>query len=433
MRSRFCLFLLHGCLLLLGTLAGIPTSLSASSSTIVGTDGLRLQTIIDRAAPHEKIILEPGLYQGPGLINKPLILESTGAAIIDGGGKGRVVTIDAPDVTVRGLTIRNSGRRLDIEDSGVFVTPEGHNATVENNKILNNLIGVYLKGPNNAKVIRNLIEGDRTLRVNERGNGVQLWRTPGSIVSGNTISWGRDGIFVTTSKQNKFSNNHIKNVRFAVHYMYTNESEVSDNLSEGNHLGYAIMYARKIRIFGNRSTGDRDHGILLNYANDSVIERNHVSGGAKKCVFFYNANKNKFSRNVFEGCGIGIHFTAGSERNQISENTFQNNRSQVKYVGTRSIEWSVRGLGNYWSDNLSYDLNGDGIADRPYKPNSMVDQIVWRHPSAKLLLQSPAFLLLNWVQSIFPSLFPGGVTDSAPLIKTPELSELNSAAATKIE
>ena len=153
----------------------------------------------------------------------------------------------------------------------------------------------------------------------------------------------------------------------------------------------------------------------------------------KKCVFFYNANKNKFSRNVFEGCGIGIHFTAGSERNQISENTFQNNRSQVKYVGTRSIEWSVKGLGNYWSDNLSYDLNGDGIADRPYKPNSMVDQIVWRHPSAKLLLQSPAFLLLNWVQSIFPSLFPGGVTDSAPLIKTPELSELNSAPATEIE
>ena len=125
MRSRFCLFLLYGCLLLLGTLAGIPTSLSASSSTIVGTDGLRLQTIIDRAAPHEKIILEPGLYQGPVLINKPLILESTGAAIIDGGGKGRVVTIDAPDVTVRGLTIRNSGRRLDIEDSGVFVTPRG--------------------------------------------------------------------------------------------------------------------------------------------------------------------------------------------------------------------------------------------------------------------------------------------------------------------
>ena len=98
MRARFCLFLLYGCLLLLGTLAGIPTSLSASSSTIVGTDGLRLQTIIDRAAPHEKIILEPGLYQGPVLINKPLILESTGAAIIDGGGKGRVVTIDAPDV-----------------------------------------------------------------------------------------------------------------------------------------------------------------------------------------------------------------------------------------------------------------------------------------------------------------------------------------------
>ncbi|MGI9378215.1 MAG: NosD domain-containing protein, partial [Methyloligellaceae bacterium] len=250
-RSHYRLLLLHWCLIIFGTAVAIQTPLSASPSNIEGTDGLRLQEIIDRAVPYEKLFVEPGRYRGPVLINKPLTLESTGAAIIDGGGQGRVVTIDAPNVTIRGFIIQNSGRRLDIEDSGVFVTPEGHNATVENNRILNNLIGVYLKGPTDAKVIANRIEGDRTLRVNERGNGVQLWRTPGSIVSGNNISWGRDGIFVTTSKKNKFSDNHIHNVRFAVHYMYTNESEVSDNLSENNHLGYAIMYARKIRIVGN--------------------------------------------------------------------------------------------------------------------------------------------------------------------------------------
>ena len=93
------------------------------------------------------------------------------------------------------------------------------------------------------------------------------------------------------------------------------------------------------------------------------------------------------------------------------------NRTQVKYVGTRYIEWSRDGLGNYWSDNPGFDLNDDGISDRPYRPNSMVDQIVWQYPVAKLLLGSPVMQMLRWAQSEFPALHPGGVRDSAPLMQ----------------
>ena len=64
--------------------------------------------------------------------------------------------------------------------------------------------------------------------------------------------------------------------------------------------------------------------------------------------------------NRFEGCGIGIHFTAGSERNALTGNAFIGNRTQVKYVGTRDIEWSLDGRGNYWSDHPVFDLDGDG-------------------------------------------------------------------------
>ena len=147
-----------------------------------------------------------------------------------------------------------------------------------------------------------------------------------------------------------------------------------------------------------------------------------MSGGAEKCVFIYNANMNSFSANTFEGCDIGIHFTAGSERNEIYGNAFIGNRSQVKYVGTRHIEWSRDGVGNYWSDNPAFDLNDDGIADQPYRPNSLVDQLVWKYPTAKLLLGSPVMQLLRWVQSEFPTLHPGGVRDSASLM-LPPLSE----------
>ena len=57
-------------------------------------------------------------------------------------------------------------------------------------------------------------------------------------------------------------------------------------------------------------------------------------------MFIYNANKNRFRDNWFEGCEIGIHFTAGSEGNAIAGNAFIGNRNQVKYVGTRYLDWS---------------------------------------------------------------------------------------------
>jgi nitrous oxidase accessory protein len=117
-----------------------------------------------------------------------------------------------------------------------------------------------------------------------------------------------------------------------------------------------------------------------------------------------------------------VHFTAGSERNLITGNAFINNETQVMYVGTRFLDWSVDGRGNYWSDNSAFDLNGDGIADTAYRPNDVVDQIVWRAPSAKLLLSSPATQVVRWAQSRFPAIHPGGVVDSRPLMAPPRIT-----------
>jgi nitrous oxidase accessory protein len=305
-------------------------------------------------------------------------------------------------------------------DAGVRLEKTAARAVVERSRIMGNLIGVHVNGPKGAVVRGNLIRGRTDLRLNERGNGVWLWNTPGTVIEGNEFSHGRDGIFVTTSKKNVFRNNRFHDVRFAVHYMYTNDSEVSGNRSVGNDLGYALMYSDRLRVRGNISQGDRQHGLLLNYANASVIEGNVVRDGGEKCVFIYNANKNRFSGNHFEGCEIGIHFTAGSERTVITGNAFVRNRTQVKYVGTRWLDWSDKGRGNYWSDNPAFDLDGDGIGDAPYRPNDMVDQIVWTQPLAKLLLNSPAVQLLRWAQSQFPALYPGGVVDTAPLMRPVE-------------
>lgn len=377
-----------------------------------------LQQAIAAASPGDVLVLASGVHRGPLLIDRPLTLLGGSGATIDGQGHGSTIEVTAPHVVLRELAIRNSGHSDEDMNAGVFLAHTASDAVVEDNILTGNLVGVWVHGAPNATVRQNRIVGWNARNLNDSGNGVYVWNAPGALILDNDISGGRDGIFTNASRNDVFHGNRLHGVRFAVHYMYTNDSEVSDNISIGNHAGYVIMFSNHLIIRDNVSNHDRDHGMLFNYANRSQITGNVVRGG-EKCVFIYNANMNRFSDNWFEGCDIGVHFTAGSERNEISGNAFVNNRIQVMYVGTRSLDWAVDGRGNYWSDNAAFDLKGNGIAGEAYRPNDLVDQIVWRTPLAKLLLSSTAVQLLRFAQSQFPAMHPGGVIDSAPLMKPP--------------
>ncbi|MBT4890572.1 MAG: nitrous oxide reductase family maturation protein NosD, partial [Rhodospirillales bacterium] len=400
--------------------SGFFTGQAAAATLTLSPESGILSASIAEARPGDTLILSAGTYDGSVLIDKTLnIIGEDGAKVI-GNGEGSVITVGAPDVTIHNLIVSGSGSALDTMDAGIFVNKEGDRALVEGNHIEDNLFGVYFWGPDDAIMRGNTVVGRTHAHVNARGNGISLWNTPGSIVENNDFSQGRDGIFSTTSKRNIFRNNRFQNVRIAVHYMYTDDSEVSGNYSQDNHVAYALMFSTNVTAKNNYSRNDRDHGILLNYTNASTFEGNVIENNEGKCVFIYNSNKNFFKKNRFTGCDIGVHFTAGSERNQITGNAFIANRTQVKYVGTRHLDWSHEGQGNYWSDNAAFDLDGDGIADTAYRPNDMVDQVMWAHPMAKILMNSPAIQVLRWAQSEFPSLHPGGVTDTAPLMAAPE-------------
>ena len=410
-----------------GWLAALAASLAflqspAEAATTAISPGQSLQSVIAAAAPGDVLMLRAGGYDGAVVVDKPLTLTGEPGATIVGPGVGSVITVSAPDVVIRALTISGSGIGSDGMDSGVFLTQGATRALVEGNRIKNNLIGVFIHGAPNAIVRGNVIEGRQDLRMNDAGNSVYVWNAPGAAVIGNDLRYGRDGIYVISSRKNVFHGNRMRDLRFAIHYMYTNDSEVSGNISLGNHAGFNIMYSDRLKVTDNLSLGDRDKGFLFDYANMSVIARNVVKAAPEKCLFLFNANKNQIRDNWFEGCDIGIHFTAGSERNKISGNAFIGNRTQVKYVGTTYLDWSDKGRGNYWSDNPAFDLNGDGIADTAYRPNDLVDEVLWTAPSAKVLVNSPAVQVIRWAQTQFPALYPGGVVDSAPLMVPPAIA-----------
>lgn len=435
------------------------TGLPVRAAELRVPPGAAVQPVLERAAEGDVVILPAGDYRGPVRIDRRVTLQGEPGAVVTGPGEGSVVTVLAPGAVVRGLTVRGSGTDLPALDSGIFVAKTAAGAVVEGNRLDGNLYGIYLHGAEESVARGNVIVGMREGRRNEAGNGISVWNAPGAQVLDNDISFGRDGIFVAASKRNRFSGNRFHELRFAVHYMYTNDSEISGNVSTGNSVGFAVMYSHRLTVQNNISDGDRDHGFLFNYANGSRIEGNAVYGrlqsaerwlgagsrgqsgehgvpvsepasasvaglrlGPEKCVFIYNANQNRFRDNRFEGCEIGIHFTAGSEGNEMSGNAFIRNRNQVKYVGTRYLDWSKGGRGNYWSDNPAFDLNGDGIGDTAYRPNDLIDKVLWTAPQAKLLVNSPAVQVIRWAQAQFPALLPGGVVDSAPLMTPPSLA-----------
>ena len=411
------------CRLILMMMLLLPANFAGAKERVVEASDGALLLALETAQAGDILRLMPGSYDGPILIQTSLTIDGSGKATIDGKEVGSTITVDAPNVTLRGLTVQGSGSGGGGLDAGITLTKKADGSTVEDSLVLGNLIGIDIHGPQNVTISGNIIEGRQSGRMNDRGNGVYVWNAPGTKVVGNDIRWGRDGIFVNTSKNNEFIGNRFRDLRFAVHYMYAHDSVVSGNISIGNHLGYAIMYSENVLIQGNLSRGDRDHGIMMNYTNSSVVTGNRIQQVGDKCVFIYNAHKNKLTGNLFQGCNIGVHFTAGSERNEITGNSFVGNRTQVKYVGSRWLDWSTDGRGNHWSDHAAFDLDGNGIADAAYRPNDVMDHVLWTQPAAKMLLGSPAVQLIRWSQTAFPALLPGGVIDRAPLMQRVEPKE----------
>ncbi len=409
----------------------VVTAIVMSPSAYAGDD---LQRRIATAAPHAVLSVAPGVHHVHLLLDRPVTLNGQPGAILDGDGQGDVVRIRSSGVTLRGLIIRNSGRDLTAMNAGVYVEQGVDGAVIENNRIQDILFGVYLDGAQHVQVIGNVITGIAELRVPDRGDGIHLWNDAWCVIRGNDVSGVRDGIYDYVSHDNLIADNRIHDVRYGVHQMYTKNETLHGNISSNNVAGMALMSSAHMRVADNRLFDNSSYGILFNYVTYSDISGNEihditgepgvgnqvVSGGEGKALFVYNSGFNRIHDNLLTDSPIGIHITAGSQDNRVYNNAFVNNRTQVKYVQNVADEWSLDGKGNYWSNYLGWDLDGDRIGDVPYRPNDGVDVLLWKYPDARVLMSSPSILLLRYVQRAFPVFTPPSVQDSHPLMRIPE-------------
>lgn len=414
------------------------------------TPNQNLQQILDNTQAGDQVILGAGVYKGNFIVKQainimgeqslpldPTLLSDKGAqskVVIDAQGKGHAILLTQSHITIENLNIINWGDNLTTQDSGIYASNQAKHIVIKNNSLKGSGFGIWLQKGEYLSVINNRVEGNVNLRSADRGNGIQLSQVKHVEVSGNEVFHTRDGLYIISSQENTLSHNVLHDLRYGVHYMYSHSNKVVNNLAYNTRGGFALMSSRELIVEKNTSRDNEDYGFLMNFITSSKIINNHVKniwtkpenkvlGRDGKGLFVYNSAYNLIAGNIIDTAEIGIHLTAGSEHTEVYQNSFINNPIQVKYVSNKKQEWSKNGKGNYWSNYLGWDLNGDNIGDVIFEPNDGIDKLLWQYPEMKMLMDSPAVLVLRWVQRQFPVLKPPGVKDSFPIMKAS--NELN--------
>ena len=402
----------------IAALLGLGALCVSWAATVRVQPGQDLAAAVQAAAAGDVIEVMRGMYRTNLLIDKPLTLRGIDRPTINGGDQGDTIRVTAPDVTIDGLIVSNSGGSLLDQNAGIYIYPGSDRAVVQHCDLSYNLFGLWIEKVKDVRIEGNTITGKRDFDSARRGNGIQLYNTQGAQIIGNNISFVRDALYVDVSHHAVFRGNKLHHSRYGSHYMTSYYNVWEDNDTYYNRGGLALMEVREQTVRNNRAWGNSDHGIMLRSVQDSVVENNIVANNTRG-FFIYDVEYTTLRHNLILDNHVGVHLSAGSTRNIVQGNDFIGNREQVRYVGTRDEAWGATKPdqtknGNHWGNYLGWDRDGDGVGDIPYEANDMVDRLSWRHPSMALLLGSPAVQALRLVGRQFPVLRVPSVVDAFP-------------------
>jgi len=378
-----------------------------------------LQPWLDTALPGARIRLPAGIYQGPAVISKPLTLEGDGQVVVDAGGHGTVLTVQADGVTLRGLTLRASGNSHDQLDSGLMA--EGKNLLIENNVIEDVLFGISLHKTGDSVVRGNRIRS-RAVDPADRGDGLRLWYSSHNRIENNDIAQIRD-VTVTNSPHNRFSGNTIRDSRRAFNFLFAHRSLVDRNHLEQNSTGIIALNSDGLTIRNNRILHAMDAsgaGIALKETSAALVIGNeivHCAHGIMADSPMNPLNRIVFIDNYVAHNITGVYFYGAKGGHIAIGNTFRSNLWPVTIIGDGDPlddTW----LGNYWDGYEGFDQDGDGFGDRPYELLAYADRIWLETPAARFFRNSPVLELLDFLERLAPFSAPTLILrDSAPRMK----------------
>ena len=375
-----------------------------------------IKKAIEMSNAHDTIYVHNGLYREANIIiNKPLVMIGVDMPTLDGEKKYEIVSIKSSDVTLKGFRVQRSGR-ASLDDPGAIKIYESRNVCIEENVLYDNFFGIYAQYSKNCIIRNNNIIA---FGIDEQniGNGIHCWKSDSLLIIGNTIQGHRDGIyfeFVTNSVI--WRNIAIANVRYGLHFMFSNDDSYISNVFKKNGAGVAVMFTKRVKMINNvfkDNWGDAAYGLLLKEISDSYLFNNQFYSNTT-AIYMEGASRINVERNRFVENGWGMKIQASCMDNVIAKNNFEMNTFDVSTNGSLVLNTFDK---NYWDKYEGYDLNKDAIGDVSYRPLSLFSVLVETNPSLMILFKSFIVALLDKSEKILPTLTPDNFIDNQPMMK----------------
>ncbi len=380
----------------------------------------QIQAAIRQAKNGDTVMVHGGWYkEGNLLIDKSLTLLGINRPVLDGQKKFEVVSIKADRVVLDGFQIQDSGYAT-MEDPCAIKVYDSNEVTLSNNVLEDNFFGIYIQYGKKCIVKNNRIRAYGT-EEQQIGNGIHCWKSDSLQIIGNTISGHRDGIyFEFVSNSIIWRNFAHHNIRYGLHFMFSNDDAYITNIFRYNGAGVAVMFSKNVKMFDNlfeENWGDAAYGLLLKEINDSYIFGNRFVSNTSG-IYMDGTNRLKVEKNVFENNGWGMKIQASCNENEVVANNFLGNTFDISTNGTLVLNTFN---GNYWDKYEGYDLDKNNIGDVPFHPLSIFSVIVENNPPAMLLFRSFIVTLLDKSEKLIPTLTPDNFIDNTPLMRSLEL------------
>jgi nitrous oxidase accessory protein len=374
-----------------------------------------LQQAIDMACDGDTIRLARGVYQEWRiLVDKPLVILGENYPVLDAMGQGEIMTIVSDHVQVIGLHFRNTGRSH-IQDRAAIRTKRVKHFDIRDNLVELAYFAIYLEHSREGRVRGNRIQGTKLDEANS-GNGIHLWYCKQIDLEDNHIFGHRDGIYLEFADSSRIRGNLAENnIRYGLHFMFSNDDEYYRNTFRHNGAGVAVMFSRRINMWENTfalNWGKASYGLLLKEIYDADIRHNSFRENTIG-IFVEGSNRVHYTGNTFHRNGWAIKMAGGCLENQVSDNNFIANTFDLAMHSGANNSFD----GNFWSAYDGYDLDRDGFGDVPYQPVKLFNYIVHQTPEAMILLRSLFVDLLNLSERVSPVFTPKNVADNRPLMR----------------
>lgn len=393
-------------------------SLSAKTIT-VGPD-LPIGTIAEALAIAEdgdSIRVKKGTYREKSLmIDRSITLFTTGKATIDAEGVAEdIFIIQADNVHIKGFQFVNVGVSF-LKEAAAVRLVHCRNAKVEYNTIDSCFFGIYVEQAAASTIANNRITGAFEDEASA-GNAIHAWKGDDLTIRGNFTTGHRDGIYFEFVNNSHIEKNTSQfNLRYGLHFMFSNDDSYENNLFRDNGAGVAVMFSRNIIMKNNRfihNWGGAAYGLLLKEISDGSIAGNIFLKNTIG-ILAEGANRLIISKNTFTLNGTAMNVKGNCLDNEIRRNDFLVNTFDIV---TNSRQNNNLFAENYWSNYSGYDLDRDGFGDVAYRPVNLFAKVTHKVPAATFLLHSPFVRLMEMGEKIFPQYIPESLMDKRPKIK----------------